>query len=483
MGKTKMTTQNTLYWHDYETWGEVPAQDRPSQFAGIRTDEDLNIIGEPLMIYCRPSADCLPKPEACLITGLTPQEALEKGVPEYQFIAQIHAQLAASGTCGVGYNSIRFDDEVTRYTLYRNFYDPYEREWRNGNSRWDIIDMVRMTRALRPEGIEWPNYEDGTPCFKLEMLTAANNLQHEAAHDALSDVYATIAIARLIKNKQPKLYEYAYKLRDKKFASSLIDIDNHKPLLHISSRFPSVQGNAALVLPLSMHPTNKNSVIAYNLLHDPTDLLTLPLEELRLRLFSAAADLPEGVTRLAIKEIHLNKTPMLLSAAMLTEDTAVRLGISRELCERHWQRFVDLTLDEQQQLTSRLYALYGARIFAEKADPEQQLYSGFFEEYDKKLMAKVRRLSPEALANHVFDFKDQRLPELLFRYRARNFPATLSPQELVRWQSVCRERLMDAESFNLAQFQARMGALMATDLSIQQKDLLKKLQIYADNLL
>lgn len=435
------------------------------------------------MIYCQPAADCLPKPEACLITGLTPQDALEKGVPEYQFIARIHEQLAAPGTCGVGYNSIRFDDEVTRYTLYRNFYDPYEREWRNGNSRWDIIDMVRMTRALRPEGIEWPNYDDGTPCFKLEMLTAANNLQHDAAHDALSDVYATIAIARLIKNKQPKLYEYAYKLRDKKFASSLIDIDNHKPLLHISSRFPSVQGNAALVLPLSMHPTNKNSVIAYNLEFDPTDLLTLPLEELRLRLFSAASDLPEGVTRLAIKEIHLNKTPMLLSAAMLTEDTAVRLGISRELCARHWQRFVDLTLDEQQQLMSRLYALYDARIFAEKADPEQQLYSGFFEEYDKKLMAKVRRLSPEALANHVFDFKDQRLPELFFRYRARNFPATLSPQELVRWQSVCRERLMGTESFNLAQFQTRMGALMATDLSIHQKDLLKKLQVYADNLL
>ncbi|HCS66107.1 MAG TPA: exodeoxyribonuclease I, partial [Cellvibrio sp.] len=311
----KAAAQNTLYWHDYETWGEVPAVDKPSQFAGIRTDEELNILGKPLMIYCKPAPDLLPKPEACLITGLLPQVAAERGLPEYEFIAAIHAELSRPGTCGVGYNSIRFDDEVTRYTLYRNFYDPYEREWRNGNSRWDIIDMVRMTRALRPEGIEWPNYEDGRPCFKLEMLSKANNLKHEAAHDALSDVYATIAVAKLIKTKQPKLYDYAYRLRDKRFVASLIDIDSHKPLLHISSRFPAENGNAALVLPLMMHPTNKNSVIAFNLGSDPQALLTLPAEELRLRLFTRTEDLPDGVERLALKEIHFNKTPMLLPAS------------------------------------------------------------------------------------------------------------------------------------------------------------------------
>src|SRR5690625_3779650 len=188
------------------------------------------------MLYCRPVPDLLPKPEACLVTGLTPQKALAKGVSEREFIAAIVAELGQPGTCGVGYNSIRFDDEVTRYSLYRNFYDPYEREWRNGNSRWDIIDMVRMARALRPEGINWPDYEDGRPCFKLEALTAANTLSHESAHDALSDVYATIALARLIRERQPKLFEYAYRLRDKRFAGSLVDIDGHKPLLHISSR-------------------------------------------------------------------------------------------------------------------------------------------------------------------------------------------------------------------------------------------------------
>lgn len=483
---TRGEQQNTLYWHDYETWGEVPAIDRPSQFAGVRTDEDLNIIGEPLMIYCKPAPDVLPKPEACLITGLLPEVAEEKGLPEYQFIARIHAELSRPGTCGVGFNSIRFDDEVTRYTLYRNFYDPYEREWRNGNSRWDIIDMVRMTRALRPEGIEWPNYEDGRPCFKLEMLTKANNLIHEAAHDALSDVYATIAVAKLIKTRQPKLYDYAYKLRDKRFVANMIDIDSHKPLLHISSRFPSENGNAALVLPLAMHPTNKNSVIAFNLTTDPTALLSLPVEELRLRLYTRTEDLPEGVERLALKEIHFNKTPMLLPANMLDDATAQRLQIDKSLCEQHWHRLRNLTLIEQQQLQQTLFQLYSENNFAEKTDPEQMLYSGFFDDQDKRLMSRVRQADAEILANFSFEFRDVRLGEILFRYRARNFPSSLNPDEQARWKAFCQWRLTNKEaqsSLTLPEFHARLAQLAAdANLSEQQQLLLKKLQAYADGL-
>src|SRR5690606_28396234 len=249
---------NTLFWHDYETWGEDPSRDKPSQFAGVRTDENLNIIGNPVSFYCQPASDCLPKPDACLITGITPQSALEKGLPDYLFIKRIHDELSQAGTCGVGYNSIRFDDEVTRYGLFRNFYDPYEREWRNGNSRWDIIDMVRLTYALRPEGIEWPRKDDGSPSFRLEELTAANGLVHESAHDALSDVYATIALARLIKQQQEKLYDYAYRMRQKRQVANLIDLNSFRPLLHVSSRYPAAKGCAALVVPLAMHPINSN---------------------------------------------------------------------------------------------------------------------------------------------------------------------------------------------------------------------------------
>jgi exodeoxyribonuclease-1 len=387
----------------------------------------------------------------------------------------------------VGYNSIRFDDEVTRHTLYRNFYDPYEREWKNGNSRWDIIDMVRMTRALRPEGIEWPDYEDGRPCFRLEKLTGANNLSHESAHDALSDVYATIGMARLVKSAQPKLYDYAYRLRDKRFAGKLIDIDGHKPLLHISSKLSWENGYAGLVLPLALHPTNKNSVIVFNLASDPAELLSLPADALRERLFTRTEDLPEGTERLALKEIHLNKTPMILPLTMLDEPTARRLGIDRSLCEEHWRQLANLTLDEQATLRQKLQQLYSERSFAAKADPEQLLYEGFFEDRDKRLMTRIRGLTGEQLARESFDFKDARLPELLFRYRARNFPGSLSAAEQVHWRAFCQQRLLDPAAgagMVFDQFRARLAELRGDrELPDAKRALLDELEAYAAGLL
>ena len=169
-------SETSFFWHDYETFGRDPRLDRPAQFAGIRTDLDLNEVGEPVMLYCKPAPDYLPDPEACLLTGILPLECLAKGLPEYRFADAVLAELGASGTIGVGYNSIRFDDEVTRHLMWRTLRPPYDREWRNGCSRWDLLDVVRATAALRPEGIEWPRHDDGRPSFKLEHLSAANKM-------------------------------------------------------------------------------------------------------------------------------------------------------------------------------------------------------------------------------------------------------------------------------------------------------------------
>ncbi len=474
----------TFYWHDYETWGTTPAFDKPVQFAGVRTDMDLNPIGEPLMIYCKPSPDFLPDPQACLITGITPQLALEKGVTEKEFIAAIYRELAQPETCGVGFNSIRFDDEVTRYALYRNFYDPYEREWKKGNSRWDIMDVMRMTRALRPDGINWPNYEDGRPCFKLEELSKANGLAHEAAHDALSDVYATIAVAKLVKTQQSKLFDYAFKLRDKRFAATLIDIENNKPLLHFSSRFPSENGNAALVLPLAYHPLNKNSVIAINLMSDLSVLLSLSVEELRKRLFTATDDLPEGVQRLALKEIHLNKSPMLLPPNMLDEATAERLQIDKTLCEKNWQFFYNLTSAEHQSVMKKLEALYVENPFPPAEDVEQMLYQGFLQDSDRYLLEQIRRLDGHGLKSLKPSFLDSRLPELLFRYRARNFPSSLTDAEQTKWKDYCHKRLqknrVNNQLFNMDEYVQHLDGLLKQEtLAADDSEILVALKNYA----
>lgn len=435
-----MTTANTLFWHDYETWGAKPSVDKPSQFAGLRTDEDLNIIDDPLVIYCRPNNDCLPQPQACLITGITPQKALEEGLPEPQFFQEIYQQLAKPGTCGVGYNSIRFDDEVSRHGFYRNFFDPYEREWKYGNSRWDIIDMVRLVYALRPETLQWPRRDDGQPSFKLELLSAENGLEHTSAHDALSDVKATIALAKLIKQRQPKLYDYCYELRNKQRVSTLIDIEQRKPLLHISSRFSAKQGCAALVVPLAKHPKNNNSVICYDLSVNPLPLLTLSVEEIRERVFVKQEDLADGTERIPLKEVHLNKSPVVATPKLLDDDSAQRLGIDKKRCEQHWQ---DL---RSADIQSKLATLYSQQHFVNSGDPEQQLYDGFINDHDRQLFPKIRQSSAAALEPFAAQLKDKRLRALLFRYRARHFAETLSAEEHAQWQEWRYQRLTDEQA-------------------------------------
>jgi exodeoxyribonuclease I len=468
----------TFYWHDYETWGVNPSQDRPSQFAGIRTDLDFNIIGEPLVQYCQPPQDLLPQPEACLITGITPQLAQEKGVPEHQFIANIHRELSAAGTCGVGYNSIRFDDEVTRFALYRNFYDPYAREWQHGNSRWDIIDMVRACRALRPDGIEWPNHDDGKPSFKLEHLTAANNLKHEAAHDALSDVHATIAVAKLIKTKQPKLFDYLFNLRNKREVAALLNITQKKMVLHISGMFPTERGCAALVLPLAQHPGNNNEIICYDLSVDPTPLLELDAEQIRARVFTSNAELIGE--RIPLKTIRLNRCPVVATEKLLDEKIATRLQIDRAVCERNAQRLL-----ADKSLPAKLRDVFVALERTAITDPEQMLYSGgFFSDADRTTMTQVRKASGKQLATQTFVFEDKRLPEILFRYRARNFPQTLTADEREQWREFCVQRLTDSSAgagMVLDTYRAQLEVLQAAapDDARRQK-ILQQLSAYAD---
>jgi len=429
----------TFFWHDYETTGIDAARDRPIQFAGVRTDMDFNVIGDPLMMYCQPAFDVLPQPQACAITGITPQYALEHGVCEAEFIRRIHAELAQPGTCGVGYNSLRFDDEVTRHTLYRNFYDAYAREWQHGNSRWDIIDMARLCHAVRPEGIHWPQQDDGAPSFRLELLTAANGLAHDAAHDALSDVYATINLAKLIKEKQPKLYDFVFNLRHKHAVTAQLDIVSQKPVLHISRMFSASRGCAAVVMPLALDPVNKNAVIVFDLSEDPAPLLQLSADEIRTRVFTARDKLPEGVSRIALKTIRTNRCPVVSPLSVLDEAAQKRLGIDLAHCRQHFAQ-----LHAQKDLAAKLRDVFLPQQREVPTDPDLMLYTGgFFSDHDKQQMSRVRETTPSELNVAGFVFEDKRLYEMLLRYKGRNFPDFLDEDEFEQWEAYRSRRLYD----------------------------------------
>ncbi|MEW6992540.1 exodeoxyribonuclease I [Colwelliaceae bacterium 6441] len=439
---TNTSEQPSILWHDYETWGINPKLDKPSQFAGIRTDLNLNIIGEPEMFYCSPPQDYLPNPEACLVTGITPQKALAEGLSEAEFADRIHALFSAPNTCVAGYNNIRFDDEVTRYLLYRNFYDPYAREWQNGNSRWDIIDMVRACYALRPDGINWPTVErDGVEVvsFRLELLTAANGIAHEAAHDAMSDVYATIAMAKLIKEKQPKFYDFIFNLKNKKQVAELIDVYSMTPVVHTSSKVSSAHGCTSWFAPVSYHPVNKNAVICVDLARDPQPLFDLTPDEISARLYTRYDELAEDELPIPVKLIHINKCPVVAPAKTLLPENAQRLNIPRQLCLDNLAK-----LKQHLEIRDKLVEVFTQNNFDEdeKPDAEHALYGGnFFSHADKAQMEILHKLPPEQLASHPFTFQDERLSTLLFRYRARNFPFTLTNDEQQKWQQFCQNKI------------------------------------------
>ena len=435
---------HTFLWHDYETFGANVRRDRPSQFAGIRTDAELNEVGEPLMLYCRPANDYLPDPASCLVTGITPQVCLEHGVAEHAFAAQIEAVLAQPGTIGVGYNTIRFDDEVTRHLFWRNLMDPYAREWRNDCGRWDLLDVVRMAYALRPEGITWPTHEDGKPSFRLEDLARANGLLHESAHDALSDVRATIALARLIRTAQPRLFDFCLGLHKKDRVAAELGLpasaQTARPFLHVSGMFAPERGCLAVMWPLASHPSNKNELLAWDLAYDPTELASLDVATLRTRLFTKTADLPEGLQRLTLKSVHLNKSPMVVrKLETLTPVMATRWGVDMALAMRHAE--VAAGLPDMSAIWPEVFN----RPKGATPDVDEDLYGGFVGDADRRRLDQLRSLSPAELAHSRTGFDDERLEELVFRFRARNFPETLSPDDSYRWEAHRAARLLEGE--------------------------------------
>ncbi|MDQ2701959.1 MAG: exodeoxyribonuclease I [Pseudomonadota bacterium] len=447
-------------FYDLETFSADPRRSRIAQFAAIRTNEALDEVEAPIDFMVRPADDLLPSPVATLITGITPQRALRDGVTEAEAFARIAEEMSRPRTCTLGYNSLRFDDEFVRNGLFRNFHDPYEREWRNGNSRWDLLDVLRLAHALRPDGIQWPKREDGATSFRLEHLALANGVREGDAHEALSDVRALIGMARLLRNAQPKFWNYALRLRDKRYAGSLADPVAMQPVLHISQRYPAERMCAAAVLPLARHPKMDSRVIAFDLDAEPETILDLEPEAIAARLYLRRDQLAEGEARIPLKEVHLNRCPSLVAWAFLRDADFARLSIDRGAVEARAARLREVGPDLAEKVR-RVYAIERERA---ASDPDASLYDGFLSDADRRRCAGVRATPPGSLAGRDFGFDDPRLAELLFRYRARNWLELLAAGERQRWDEWRRQRLQPGSALadpDLGTFESEIAMLRA----------------------
>lgn len=483
-----MATQASYFFYDLETFGLNPKKDRIAQFAGIRTDAELNIIEPPVTLYCQPSIDYIPNPESLLITGITLEECEEKGINEAEFSLLIKKHFSRPHTTILGYNTIRFDDEMIRYLFYRNFIDPYAHTWQHNNSRWDLLDVVRATFALRPDGICWPtsstnankNDEPQTISLRLEDLTKANNLHHEKAHDALSDVYATLALAKLLREKQPRLFNYFFQHRKAKTLKETFSLTphqtsfSHTPLVHVSGMFGAERHYLSVVTPIAYHPWNPNALISIDLMGKIEPLLDYSAEELKAHLFTKKEHLPEGLSSIPIKLIHLNKAPILAPLGVLQKKYPTTLNQAK--IKENQQKLMASLAELQRKVTT---------IFAEKytfsptqdepvPDPEEELYAGFFERNDQQHIATIRNLSFDELAHQSFDFDDPRLSPLLFRYRARNAFYSLSEVEKSIWQPWAKRRRVQYQKT----YTPLYHALLEGPLTSKERELLKSCQSY-----
>ena len=469
----------SYYFYDLETSGINPRWSRIVQFAGQRTDDDFNPIGQPDNWLVKLTPDILPDPYAVMVTGITPQKTIEEGYTEAEFLELLHQNVFLPNTTMLGYNTLRFDDEFMRFTLYRNFYDPYEREWRDGASRWDIVDLVRMTRALRPKGIEWAVTSDGKPTNRLELLSKANQLEHTHAHDALSDVYATIDIARLVKRAQPKLYNHLRSIKGKKQVAGLLESLADQPIVHTSGRYSSSNLGTSVVAILGPHPSNNNAVLAYDLRYSPRAFAESTPKELAHLAFTPSRQLKKGEFRLPVKAIHLNKSPALAPISVLDEASQARINLTRKQVTAHHQELKQLG-----DFYDRMRTVFEQDNFTEIPDVDTQLYGGFVSDADKSRMQQVRVMSPEQLADYQPNFNDERLQHLLLRYRARNFPHSLDKEDGQLWEQFRAQRLTDTKyaPYNMNTYMSTLAKL-AQDEQYQDKQfLLEELQLYAESI-
>lgn len=465
----------TFFFYDLETSGLNARSDRIMQFAGQRTDASLKPIGEPMNCLIKLTEDILPSPEALMVTGITPQKTIQEGYSEAEFVQIISKEVFTPETTVIGYNNIRFDDEFIRFLMWRNFYDPYEWSYKDGRSRWDMLDVVRITRALRPEGIEWPFDDKGEPTNRLELLTKSNNLNHHKAHDAMSDVEALIDVTRLISSKQPKLFEYLFKMRDKKEVKKLVNLDEKRPFVYSSGRYESKYNKTTVAFPLTAG--RNGNVMVYDLRYDPTPFLNMNSKELASAMFASREQRQElNFVQIPVKELQYNRSPAIAPLGVLEQgDGWNKISLNQDIISKH-SKILLSNLSFAENVRS---AIESRDEFAKSPDAEEQLYDSFVPDADKIRVEAVRKADANKLADLHPNFIDERLNSLLLRYKARNFPASLSEQESKTW-----------EAWRISKLQSRLKYFSETLQKLSQEVtddnkafVLQELQLWAENIL
>jgi exodeoxyribonuclease-1 len=475
---------DTFFFYDLETTGISPRTSRIMQFAGQRTSLDLKEVGKPVNSLVKITPDILPDPSAILLTKITPQQTLADGLSETDFLKLFYEHVVRPSTIFVGYNNVRFDDEFIRFLNYRNFYDAYEWQWKNNCSRWDILDVVRMTRALRPDSIKWPVNSEGKPTNRLSYLTEINKLKHDAAHDALSDVHATINVANLIKKHQPDLFNYLLSLRKKQKVAEIVE--SGEPFVYTSSHYSSDVLHTTAVCTITPHK-NPDTALVYDLRQDPRLFFDMSVDEL-VNIWRYNED-PESL-KLPIKTLKYNRVPAIAPLGVIKDKkTLNRINLDLDVVKQNLavlrtrkKEFAEKLLKAVAKLDDE-QAKRQESLIDDINNVDERLYENFVGGKDKAKMRQLLNTEPDEINNQLVKFDDSRLNSLLPLYKARNYPGSLSGEENEAWLNYCRIKFIKSKQGNIAQYFNRISELEESLKSDEDKYILEELKLYGESIM
>ena len=410
----------TFFFYDLETSGFSARYDRIMQFAGQRTNDELKPIGQPVNLLVKLTDDILPAPGAVLTTHITPQMTVADGISEADFCRYFLEQVATPDTTILGYNSTRFDDEFIRHTLWRNFHDPYQWAWSEGRDRWDL----------------------------------------------------RISLARLLRQSQPTMWRYLLDHHDKRSVLNIITPSQPKPFVYASGRYSSSYQKTTVATVIAEGRT-PNSYLVWDLRYDPVDFTSLSEAEILSNLTAdQATRRQDDFVPVPIKELSINKCPAVAPLGVLDSASEARISLSRAEAMKHYHQ-----LNSQAGLIKRLTGAWRKRpVFPSAGDVEGKLYDSFTPKSDQTKIRLVAAADSTGLADLHPNFTDERLDELLFRYKARQYPASLSESEEECWRKFRRAKLERELPAYLSEL-SKLASSPAADQFI-----LEELQLWAESI-
>lgn len=426
----------SFVFFDTETTGLKHGFDQIVHFAAIRTDADLNEI-ERFEARSRLLPHVLPHPAALRTNGLPIGRLLDGSLPShYDMVRAIRQRLLSwSPSIFLGYNSIRFDEEMLRHALFQTLHPAYLTSNHN-NSRADVWGLVMAAAAVSPACLNVPTGPAGRPIFRLEQLAIANGVVQEQAHDALSDVITTLKLCRLVHQRSPELWQRFVRFSKKATVADFIEAEDGFML----TEFFANEAYHAPVVCIGRDPDQANGRFCLSLNSDVDRYVAMTDDELRAEL----AQKPCPVRRLRI-----NAAPTL--TALYDAPEVMLDGVDIDAVEARARR-----MKGDPALCTRLVTAYTST--REPRPPsrhaEERLYDGFPGPQDEARLVEFHDVDWTDRLAIVQSLDDERLR--FFGLRLLYFEARSVLPEALRLEldRALSGRLVDAAAGGLTLEQA-----------------------------